>query len=129
MSSSRGLRAWIPVFLILALGASLPALGAPPRSLVRKEMRFSDSPGAKEFPGAQALYLVDDIGFEVEPDGHTIYTEHDAIKVLTAEGATSLSVLARTYRAGAESLQHPGPSPGPGVPALQPATPLARGVS
>lgn len=105
MSSSRGLRAWIPVFLILALGASLPALGAPPRSLVRKEMRFSDSPGAKEFPGAQALYLVDDIGFEVEPDGHTIYTEHDAIKVLTAEGATSLSVLARTYRAGAESLQ------------------------
>ncbi|NMA29406.1 MAG: DUF3857 domain-containing protein [Burkholderiales bacterium] len=105
MSFFRGLRAWIPVFLILALGASLPALSAPPRSLVRKEMRFADSPGAAEFPEAQALYLVDDIGFEVEPDGHTVYTEHDAIKALTAEGAASLSVLTRTYRADAESIQ------------------------
>lgn len=105
MSFSLGLRAWIPALLILALGANLPALAAPTRSLVRKETRFADSPGAKEFPGAQALYLLDEIGFEVLPDGHTVYTEHDAIKVLTPEGAASTSILARTYRAGLESIE------------------------
>lgn len=91
--------------LLMVLGAGPPALAAPPRSLVRTETRFADSPGSQEYPDANAIYLEDEIRFEVQADGHTVYTEHDAIKILTAEGVESLSALVRVYRAGAEEIQ------------------------
>ncbi len=100
-----GRRYWAPALLILMLGAALPALAAPPRSLVRTETRYLNSPGQEEFPNADALYLEDEIGFELQADGHSVYTEHDAIKILTAEGVESLSVLARVYRSGAEEIE------------------------
>ena len=93
------------LLLSLVLLAALPAVAAPARSLVRVETRFLKAPGLEEYPKARALYLEDEIGFELLPDGHTVYEEHDAIKVLNAEGVDSFSVLARLYRAGAESVE------------------------
>lgn len=90
---------------ILALGALAPAWAAPPRSLLRVDERFRDAPGAEQYPRAAVLFLLDHIGFELEPDGHTVYTEHDAIKLLNEEGAEGYGTLVRIYRRGFESLQ------------------------
>lgn len=91
--------------LIVVLGVGLPAWAAPPRSLLRVDTRFQGAPGREEHPKAQILILEDEIGFELESDGHTVYTERDAIKLLTPEGAESYSSLARVYRQGSETVE------------------------
>lgn len=90
---------------ILALVAVAPAWAAPPRSLLRVDERFRDAPGAEQYPRAAVLFLIDRIGFELEPDGHTVYTEHDAIKILTEEGAEGYGTLLRVYRRGFETVE------------------------
>lgn len=103
-SHSRGWRMAL-AFAILVLGALAPAWAAPPRSLLRVDDRFRDAPGAEQYPRAQVLFLLDRIGFELEPDGHTVYTEHDAIKLLTDEGAEGYGRLVRLYRRGFETVE------------------------
>lgn len=91
--------------LILTLGVSVPAGAVPPRSLLRVETRYQGAPGLETYPKAQVLFLEDEIGFEVEPDGHTVYTEHDTIKILTARGAEDYGVLARVYQPATEQVE------------------------
>lgn len=100
-------RGWRPALAlaILVLGALTPAWAAPPRSLLRVDDRFRNSPGLEQYPKAQVLFLQDDIGFQLEPDGHTVYTEHDAVKLLTDEGVEGYGSVVRYYRRGLETIE------------------------
>lgn len=96
---------WLALALaVVAAVTALPGEAAPPRSLLRVETRFQGAPGPEQFPRADVIVLEDDIGFEVAADGSTTYTEHDAIKILTQDGAEGFGQLSRLYRQGAESI-------------------------
>jgi len=78
---------------------------APGKSLLRVETKYQNSPGQAQYPQAKAVILEDFISFQAEPDGSTVFTEHDVVKVLNENGVEEHTDVIRTYRAGAEEIQ------------------------
>ncbi|MEW6283066.1 MAG: DUF3857 domain-containing protein, partial [Candidatus Eremiobacterota bacterium] len=98
----------LPKLALLALCLVLlwaPAQSQPGRSLLRRDTRWLDSPGRDQFPDAEAVIVYDDIRFEVHSDGSTAYHEHDAIKILNADGVQNHGSLVRVYRQGEAEIQ------------------------
>lgn len=91
---------WLVGALVVSVCLSSAALCEPGRSLLRKDTRWVDSPGPKDYPDASALILYDDIGFKLNPDNSTAYSEYDVVKVLTNEGVEGHQSLVRVYRQG-----------------------------
>ncbi|MGE0488526.1 MAG: DUF3857 domain-containing protein [Vulcanimicrobiota bacterium] len=92
----------------IALLTVMMAAGAgaqPGKSLLRVDNRFLDSPGSERYPQARALILLDDIEFNLSPDGSVDFSEHDAIKVLTEDGVKEQSELVRIYDSRLEGYE------------------------
>ncbi|MCA9797141.1 MAG: DUF3857 domain-containing protein, partial [Candidatus Eremiobacteraeota bacterium] len=87
--------------LMIAGGAG----AQPGKSLLRVDNRFLDSPGSERYPQARALILLDDIQFDLEPDGSVAFSEHDAIKVLNEDGVKEQSELVRIYDSRLEKYE------------------------
>lgn len=81
--------------VLLTLALALPAAAAPTSTA----NPWAGTPGAKEFPNAEAVVLKDDIQAVVHPDGTHDLIEYDAIKVLTKEGVERFGHTMRTYDA------------------------------
>lgn len=88
----------------VASGLSPARSDPPPRSLLRVTDQFLEAPGADRHPQADILILRDDIRLVVQPDGSTSFHEHDALKLLNAEGVESYGSLSRLYRQGLETI-------------------------
>lgn len=66
---------------------------------------YLKSPGASQYPEANAIFLSDDVTFEVQKDGSTQYEEHDVIKVFTPTGVEEHKDFVRVYRTGLEKVE------------------------
>ncbi|MBI3930140.1 MAG: DUF3857 domain-containing protein [Armatimonadetes bacterium] len=97
-------RALTGCLLALALTFWAPASAEPAKSLLRVETRYLNAPGRAEYPEAKALVLVDEIGFELQADGSTLFREHDVIKLLSQDGVEEHGELVRVYRRGDERI-------------------------
>lgn len=89
----------------LCLLAPLAAQEVPSDAALPKETRYLNSPGASQFPGADAAFLTDRVLFHVSPDGSTTYDEHDVIKLFTPAGVEGHKDLVRVYRSDIEKVE------------------------
>lgn len=91
---------WLVGALLVTVCLSGAALSEPGRTLLRKDSRWVDSPGPQDYPDAGAIILYDDIGFKLNPDYSSAYSEYDVVKILTSEGVEPHQTLTRVYRQG-----------------------------
>lgn len=69
------------------------------------DMRFKDAPGLDEYPQAKALIIKDDIRFELQPDGSSVFVEHDAVKILDMKGVEDYQTLTRLVELGQQKIE------------------------
>jgi len=86
----------LAVLFILLLG--VPAVAAP-------ENPWADSPGARDYPGASAIVLEDNIKAVIHADGTHDLIEYDAIKLLDKDAMERFGRTTRTYDASTETLE------------------------
>ena len=98
---------WIGLMWVLALflvgGAPLSA--APDSSAGKIDPRLRDLPGQEEYPRASALIVIDDLTYTLNPDYSAVATEHNAVKILTENGAELFSLAPRPYWEGSEKIE------------------------
>ncbi len=91
---------WLVGALLVTVCLSSAAVAEPGRTLLRKDTRWENSPGPLDYPGAPALILYDDIGYRLNADNSSSYSEYDVVKILTSEGVEPHQSLIRVYRQG-----------------------------
>lgn len=91
---------WLIGALLISACLSGAAVSEPGRTLLRKDDRWVNSPGPQDYPDSPAIILYDDIGFKLNPDFSTAYSEYDVVKILTNEGVEPHQSLIRVYRRG-----------------------------
>ncbi|MFA5507660.1 MAG: DUF3857 domain-containing protein [Vulcanimicrobiota bacterium] len=77
-------------FLMVSLFLLVPVQAQP-----GSDPRLQAPATPELFPDATSVLLLDDIKFEVHPDGTHVFDEHDAIKILTKEGVEENASLVR----------------------------------
>ncbi len=82
----------------------LPAI-ADDKAVPEQDTRFLKSPGQEEYPLANAIFLIDDLGYDVNSDGTSKFYEHDAIKVLNEVGVSSYGTLMRILDTRYEDIE------------------------
>ena len=88
--SHRVLSLSLIAMLVMLLAPAGAQLGITPT-----DPRISAPATPDMFPEASAVLMMDDIKFDVLPDGTHTFEEHDAIKVLTQEGIEENASLVR----------------------------------
>jgi hypothetical protein len=91
--------------LCLTLGNPVRAQDIPKDAALPTDNTYVNTPGASQFPGANAVFLSDDVVFRVSPDGSTTYDEHDIVKVFTPAGVEEHKDLVRVYRSDLEKVE------------------------
>jgi uncharacterized protein DUF3857 len=84
--------------LSLSLMTMLVLLTAPARAqlgITPTDPRITVPATTEMFPDATAVLMMDDIKFDVLPDGTNTFDEHDAIKILTQDGIEENATLVR----------------------------------
>ncbi len=91
--NARAVRALIGLLLLTSVTWAQP------------DLRFKDAPGLDEYPDAKALIIKDDIRFELQPDGSSVFVEHDAVKVLDMKGVEDYQTLTRLVELGQQRIE------------------------
>lgn len=89
----------------LVLNSLAQAQDIPPGVTLPVTQQYVNSPSASQYPGANALYLSDDVTFHADADGTNWYDEHDVIKVFTPAGNEEHRDLVRIYRSDVEKVE------------------------
>jgi hypothetical protein len=69
------------------------------------DARINVAATALDYPQANSVLMLDDIRFDVKPDRTHIFDEHDAVKVLTADGVDENATLDRILDENSSTIE------------------------
>jgi len=92
------------VFIAVVLGILFVLMGGAVRASEDGADTWKDAPGAREYPLAGALVLLDEVDFSMDASGSTELIQHEVIKILNERGRLRYGVIRLSYDAATQEI-------------------------
>lgn len=92
------------VFFLAVLGVLFVLMGGAVRASEEGADMWKNAPGAKEYPLAGALVLLDEVNFSMVASGSTELVQHEVIKILNERGRLRYGVIRLSYDAATQEI-------------------------